>query len=162
MINEFYYKILNLNPFNNDIEKEIKESINQITNSIRKTNHNLERLCKVVSNNLSILLSNKKIDNRIINLKNFGLYEHEVIICRNMVNDQINYYLIDPTFNQFRNYYPYNNLMKINKQIFNNIITEGYTKINNQTFNHYLQAFNYTQKSVDINQFFIEYKNRKK
>ena len=105
-INEFYYKILNIRSNIIDIEEKIQKCIHEVVPIIKKSNENLDRVCKVIANNISISLKENKIDNIIINLKHYGLYEHEFVLSRNLSNNQINYFLIDPSFIQFKNEYP--------------------------------------------------------
>lgn len=81
MINEFYYKILNIRNSSMNISQILQkndEELNKEYSNIEKT-----QMCKVFANNISKILSDNNIDNRILNTKDeFGVYEHEVVLCR--------------------------------------------------------------------------------
>ena len=159
-INEFYYKILNIRSNIIDIEEKIQKCIHEVVPIIKKSNENLDRVCKVIANNISISLKENKIDNIIINLKHYGLYEHEFVLSRNLSNNQINYFLIDPSFIQFKNEYPYLNLKKLNSNLLNNVINKGYSIVDDKVINDYFRSFNYEER-IDLNELFMDIKTKK-
>jgi len=73
MNEEFYYKLLNIGYQNRDINQIILNSINEVVKEIKTTNQNLDRMCKVVANNIGIKLKDNKIDYRIVNLADYNL-----------------------------------------------------------------------------------------
>ncbi len=155
-INTFYYKLLNIREDNSNIDDKITNCINEVIPDIKKTNANLSRVCKVIANNLSVSLHENNIENIIINLSNYGLYEHEFIVCRKIVDNKLNYYLLDPSFIQFKGTYPFLNLEKKDNKLLDNLVNKSYSQISNESFQNYLEAFNYKDKKIDINNLFIE------
>lgn len=162
MNEQFYYKLLNIGKKDQDIEKILLESIKEVIEEIKPTNKELSRVCKVIANNLSLSLKTKKIEHRIINLSNYNLYEHIVIMCRTMTNDKIKYYLIDPSFIQFKGNKFYDTLKERSLTTFNDLLELGYTKIDEETFHKYLQSFGYNGREIELNDIFLELKNKHK
>lgn len=162
MNEQFYYKLLNIGKKDQDIEKILLESIKEVIEEIKPTNKELSRVCKVIANNLSLSLKTKKIEHRIINLSNYNLYEHIVIMCRTMTNDKIKYYLIDPSFIQFKGNEFYDTLKERSLTTFNDLLELGYTKIDEETFHKYLQSFGYNGREIELNDIFLELKNKHK
>lgn len=162
MNEQFYYKLLNIGRKDQDIEKILLESIKEVIEEIKPTNNELSRVCKVIANNLALSLKTKKIEHRIINLSDYNLYEHVVIMCRTMTNDKIKYYLIDPSFIQFKGNKFYNMLKEQSLTTLNNLLELGYTKIDEEIFYKYLQSFGYNGRKIELNNVFLELKNKYK
>ena len=161
MNNEFYYKLLNIGKEDVDIENKLVDIIKGVVHEVRRDNKDLVGLCKVVANNISFELDKNKIDYRVISLIDYNLYDHEFIIARTMRDKKMEYYLIDPTFRQFRGYYPYDNLEKLDKNMLDNILDKGYFKINNNHYNSYFKSFGYDGRELDINSVFLEFRRKK-
>lgn len=164
MKNEFYYKLLNIN--NNNKNKNINlllgEIIKDVVSEVSQDNKNLVGLCRVVATNISCELEKNRIDYRIISLCDYGLYDHEFIIARNMEDNKLSYYLIDPTFIQFKEYYPYKNLDEYDSMLVSNLIKKGYSRIDNKSYNYYFKAFEYQGREIDINDMFLDFKKKRK
>lgn len=162
MNNELYYRLLNIGKEDVNIENKLVEIINDVVKDARKENENLVGLCKVVANNISFELDKNKIDYRVIALIDYSLYDHEFIIARTMKDKKIDYYLIDPTFSQFRGYYPFKNLEKLNEVMLNNLLEKGYFKINNNDYNNYFKSFGYDGIKLDMNSIFLEFRRKRR
>lgn len=161
MDNDFYYKLLNIRQQNLNISKIIEENIQKVVNPIKKTNNDLERLCKVISNNLYIELKDKGLNVQIINLGDFNLYEHIFLLIREIKPDNINYYLVDPTFIQFKDKYPYNNLKDNNSDLLNNLMIKGYKQIDNFELEDFINSFSDSYINIDIDDLYNRvYKNK--
>lgn len=162
MNEEFYYKLLNIANYNNDINQTLLKIIKEVIEEIKPTNQNLERVCKVAANNIHLKLKENRIEHQIINLSDYNLYEHVVIICRTMIDTELKYYLIDPTFIQFKNSNYFKLLKERSLTTFNNLVEQGYSKINEEEFNQYLSSFGYKDKKLEFNEIFLQLKNKPK
>ena len=161
MNNEFYYKLLNIGKEDVDIEDKLVDIIRDVVKDARRGNNDLVGLCKVVATNISFELDKNKIDYRVISLIDYNLYDHEFIIARTMKDKNMEYYLIDPTFSQFRGYYPFKNLEELNKVMLNDFLKKGYFKINNNDYNNYFKSFGYDGRELDIDSVFLEFRRKK-
>lgn len=162
MKNKFYYKLLNIGKNDEDIELEIKSVIDMVIREARIENMKLIGLCRVVATNIAYEFDNRKIDYRIVNLADYNLYDHTMIISRTIVDDELLYYLIDPTFIQFDDYFPYKNLEKLDVSFLRDLIKKGYSKIDNNRYNIYFKSFEYDGKNMNVNDLFLGFKNKKK
>ena len=154
MINDFYYKILNIRD-SVDISEKLKRIIEDFNKKYKDINK--EQMCKFFAGIIREILLENNIDNRIFNTKvEFGTYENEVIFCRGRENKKIKYFLIDYTFSQFlySNYY----VEIINKgnslEFFANLLKNGYVEINNESIVNYLKLFNTSIISFDLDDYF--------
>lgn len=155
MINEFYYKILNLYDSSGDISQRLKKIMEQFDKEY--ANINKQQMCKVFANNISNILSANNIDNRIFNTKNeFGGYEHEFVLCRGFEKNEVKYFLIDYTFVQFFSSHYYTEM--INKiganKMFGNLLKNGYVEITNDGIVKYLKVFNEYISNFDLDGYF--------
>ena len=150
MINEFYYKLLNIRSSTNISQKlkNIMENFNAKYLNIDK-----EQMCKVFSNNISKVL----FDNRILNTKDeFGVYEHEIVLCRGEENQKIKYFLIDCTFSQFFYSKYYVEIIEQigNPELFGILLKNGYVELSNQRIIDYLKIFNNSITRFDLDDYF--------
>ena len=116
------YDLINLN--NIDIEESIKDTIFEVRNILKDLNKN--RTCKVYSSYITDGLRRRHIVNRIVDSKELDcLYSHQfnLVPC-----DGKDYYLIDLTYEQF------------NSEEFPELIQDGYIKVDDNTFNRYLDV----------------------
>ncbi len=101
-LDTFYNKILNIRQIRNREEK-IKEIVLAVKKEISNYTTDYSGLCKLASSNISTLLNDSGIQNKVINTRDlFGndVYEHEFIICY-FYEDGMQYILVDATFSQF-------------------------------------------------------------
>ena len=162
-MDSFYYNLLNIGKKSmseDEYLNKIKEVIDDETKLSKEYNENLDRLCKVISTNINSHLKDLNIDSKIVNTKDlFNIYEHQFIISSYMDNDSnINYYLIDPTYSQFKHkdefdfeaIYPADILNKTEegKLLLNNLLNSGYSKINDNDLKRYIGSIMYEE---DIN-----------
>ena len=92
MKNEFYYKLLNIGKQDDNVESVIKSVIDKVVAEVSFYNKNLVGLCRVVATNIAYELDNNKIDYRIVNLDDYNLYDHVMIVARTFSNDKLNYF----------------------------------------------------------------------
>lgn len=113
--------LLNLNGGN--IEDKVVDSIDEVRDEIGDLTTDLT--CKIYSDYLKRSLTNKHVINRVINTSDLGLsYEH----LFNIVVDGLDtYYLIDLTYEQFKN------------SEFVELLFQGYMKVNDKDLNKYLE-----------------------
>lgn len=151
-MDNFYYDLLNIGK-PKMTEKEyidkIKNVINEETKLSKEYNPNLERLCKVISTNINSHLKELNIDSKIINTTDlYDMYEHQFIISSYKDdNNNLNYYLIDPTYTQFKhknndyhNIYPTDILCSSKEGIVlgTNLTKKGYSKIDDNDLKRYI------------------------
>lgn len=162
MDDKFYYKLLNIGSVDNDIKKVLSDIINDVVKVARKGNKNLEGLCRVVATNISCELDKKRVDYRIVNMYDYDLYDHELIIARAMNGRKLDYYLVDPTFIQFKGFYPFTKLEEMNVYLLSNLVHDGFSKIDNNDYNTYFKSFGYDGRELDMKKIFLESKNKRK
>lgn len=116
------YDLINLN--NIDIEEAIKEIISDVRSELKDLD--TDKTCKIYSSYVTEGLRRKHIVNRIVDSKDLDcLYSHRF----NLVPaDGKEYYLIDLTYEQF------------DSEDFPELIQDGYMKVNDKTFNRYLDV----------------------
>lgn len=162
-MDSFYYNLLNIG------KKSIKEEeylniIKEIVGEVSKSYHNdLDGLCKFISIDISDRLKQKNIDANIINTKDlYDMYEHQFVISSFIDElNNINYYLIDPTYIQFRHkdeydfevLYSADFLEKTDKKLFDDLFKDGYSKINNNDLKCYIGSLMYEEdiNKIDLN-----------
>ena len=156
MLNEFYYKLLNIHNTDNNISYKLKVIMDKFNKSFMYVDK--ERMCKVFSNIISRILSNDNIDNRVLNTKNeFGVYEHEIVLCRGIDENKLKYYLIDYTFSQFLSSSSYyskisNTINKDNK--FEILLKNGYVEITEHFMLNYFKIFGINLDNFDLDDYF--------
>ena len=107
-MDRFYYDLLNIGKKKMDEPKYTKllnRIIDEETNYMRIENPTLDRVCKVVSTNINDRLKELNINSKIINTKElYDMYEHEFILSSFIdLDNNINYFIIDPSYSQFKN-----------------------------------------------------------
>jgi len=164
--NDFYYKILNIGSPNNSKEI-IGEVIDDVYSEYDQKGINSEGMCKVFANIISSKLSDKKVDNRVLNLKDeYDLYEHEVVICRGIDDEKVKYYLIDFTYSQFCGKYPWNEIIKTEtgKNFAYRLVKDRYLEVDDDSIIMYINSFGSDLKSFNLNNYFndLDKKHKKK
>ena len=106
-----------------NVEEEIKKAIEKI--KLEYGNLITEQTCRIYSGLLYEELKSKHVPIRLVSTGELGLkYDHMFLIVN---SSDIMYYLIDLTYEQFKN----NN--------FEDLLKNGYKVINNQEINKYLE-----------------------
>lgn len=162
-LHQLYYKMLNIRQNNDGIPtNDLDHIIMRNKAEIKQNSTSVDGLCKVMSHNISIELRNKNIEHRIINTKDIlGGYEHLFIIAYFGDYEHLKYALIDPTYEQFISKenmvlygsfeeWPANVLEKTErgKELLTNLISKGWTEINNMQLKTYLGSF---MNEIDVN-----------
>lgn len=161
-MNEFYESILNIKKCNRDIViKKINEIIIEELNDVSKYVNNMEGLCKILSNNIKCRLDNENIKNFKVNIKNLGAtIDHEFLILsfKNQEN-KTEYILIDATYCQFKERkekplhfenWPAKKLCESNNEILTNLLKNGFTLIDENSFKNYINSFEIDYNFEDI------------
>ena len=127
-----------------EIEDKIVDSIDDVRVELRDLTTDLT--CKIYSSYMREALGNRHLISRIVNTKELGLpYEH----LFNVVVDGVdNYYLIDLTYKQFNN------------NEFIDLLLQGFMKINDETFNRYLEIVGKDKININIEDIFYNSKKR--
>lgn len=167
-MDRFYYDLLNIGKKKTD-EKEYTNILDKIikeeTDYIKIDNPTLDRVCKIVSTNINDRLKKEKIDSKIINTKNiYDMYEHEFVLSSFIdLDNNITYYLIDPTYSQFMDkgeydfeaIYPPDILKKEEegKNLLNNLLEYGYSKVDDNDIKRYIGSLLYEEdiNKIDVN-----------
>lgn len=142
-----YYKILQ--PSDMEITKKITYVIDKEMRDI----YEREGLCTYVTTNISHELNNKHILNRIVDISDISNSEFShkfVLVFDNVEGD---YYLIDPTYEQFvyRNeelnekldVFPNEELIKTEtgKRLSELLLSDNYSRVNQDLFYEYVHSF---------------------
>ncbi len=138
MMNDLY-DLLNIT---GNKEDKIKESINQARYDLRNIVES--QRCKIYSSYLSDILTKNHVVNKIIKTGDFSEYDHHFVL---VPNDSKTHYLIDLTYSQFNN-----------KEYFEELLTNGYTTVNDAMLMLYLSIV--TGKVVEKNIEEIYFKTR--
>lgn len=130
--------------------KIIKEVIEAEAEIYRDDNPRLDRLCKIISNNINIALTGKHINSKVVNTSElYDMYEHHFVISSYVANDEVKYILIDPTFTQFRHQnndyhyiYPVDMLVETKEgtRLAYNLLKKGYSIINDEDLQRYIAS----------------------
>lgn len=151
-MDKFYYDLLNIG---NQKTKEqyfkiVKDVIEAEAEIYRDDNPRLDRLCKFVSNNIKVSLSDRGVNSKIVNTNElYDMYEHHFVISSYMDDNQVKYILIDPTFTQFRhqnndyhNIYPVDMLCETKEgiKLAYNLLKRGYSPINDDDLKRYIAS----------------------
>ena len=161
---DFYETILNINTWDT---KKVISIINRLIKlemlEVNEYVDSYEGLCKVFANNLYNRLSDMGLNVKKVNLNELykEMREHVFLIMsyRDM-NNNFNYILIDPTYEQFVKkdnaisplYYeawPSEILQNINPNLLKNLLENRYSYIDDKNLQDYLRSF--TNKKVNIN-----------
>lgn len=104
-----------------NVEEEIKYTINDVREKLKDLTK--ERMCAVYSGYLYEEMKKRHLNVRIINTLDLALnFKHYFIL----VNGEGIFYLVDLTYEQFSN------------SNFNNLLIDGYMKLDNNILNEYL------------------------
>lgn len=137
-----YDKMLNIN--NLDIEEEIKTTINDVKNELSELT--TDQTCKIYSSMIYEKLKEKGVLSKLIDTENFGNdFSHMFVIALDN-NDK---YLIDLTYEQFKE-----------KDKLNSLLTDGYIKVDDDTFKDYLEIVLKSKNSFSIDDALYQNKNR--
>lgn len=169
-MDNFYYNLLNIGKkvmTQTEYESIIRKVVEEETKNIKKENEDLSKLCIIISRKIKEHLKRLNISSKVINTKNiYDMYEHEFIISSYQDgNNNIMYYLIDPTYNQFKHKDEYDygfpvlysadflNKTEEGKKLYNNLITLGYSKIDDNDLKRYIGSIMYEDdiNNIDIN-----------
>lgn len=167
-MDRFYYDLLNIGKKKTnvlDYTNLLNRIIEEETSYMKVDNPTLDRVCKVVSTNINDRLKELNIDSKIINTKElYDMYEHQFILSSFIdLDNNINYYLIDPTYSQFKDkgeynfkaIYPTDILSKTEEgtKLLDNLMCLGYSKIEDNDLKRYIGSLMY---ETDINKIDIE------
>jgi len=153
---DFYESILNITKYDKKdalllLEKTIKSEVCEV----RKYVNEMSGLCKVISNNIKIKLNDLNFKVYMVNIKELfpELKEHVFLISSFKDSDSnLNYFLIDTTYGQFCyeenkilldpfKSWPSENLKKSNEKLLNELLSNGYSFIDDNSFKEYLGSF---------------------
>ena len=117
-----------------NVEEEIKKAVSRV--KCEYANLITEQTCKIYSSLLYEELNSNHIPTRIISTGDLGLtYDHMFLLVN---SSDIKYYLIDLTYDQFKN------------NEFNKLIENGYQEISNQDINKYLKIVSRDDNDLDL------------
>lgn len=162
---DFYNKILNIKDEN--IENNIAEKIITELNNIKIINADTEGFCRVVGTNLFDSLKKENINVIKLDLNDLIGVDHLVLLVKYCHNNEDITLLIDPTFSQFvqksdskliklKNW-PGN---KISPTLKEKLLTNGYAKIDNESFNDYINSFLENKENFSLDEIFYLEKSK--
>lgn len=164
-LNMFYNSILNIN--GKDYEDEIKKIVLEEREDLKTRVIQLDGFCKYLANQIEYRIKEELSGIHVykIDLNDFGLVDHTILIAEYMTNNKIKRLLIDPSYVQFikkdgaqlvtLNKWPGDNIDE--KTIFNKI-KYGLVKINHLSFNSYLNSFTDNKVNIDLENYLLESK----
>lgn len=147
-ISEFYNSILNIN--GKDKEEEIKRIVREEKEDLSGRTDELNGFCKYLANQIKCRINEEMsgVHAYQIDLNDFNLVDHTIIIVEYMTNSRMKRLLIDPSFIQFVKK-ENTELVKldkwpsdiIDKNTMINLLKHGVVEVNNLSFNNYLESF---------------------
>lgn len=102
-INNFYYKLLNINQKETNIEPIIARVINFELQTLLSQVKEVDGFCMYLTCNIGETLTKAGVNisyQNISDILNID-YVHHFLIANTIINDEIKYYLIDPSYTQF-------------------------------------------------------------
>lgn len=169
-LNSFYYRLLNISKSNLDIEESLVKVIQKHKQELLNRTEDVSGFCKYLSYNIGDELNSRGINVAYLNINELTdiNYDHYFLVAYNEMNENINYYLIDPTYEQFlkkENHslnpkfkkWPSEILNQSNegKRILKSLISNGYVKITNKDINTYLSSFSSDSISFELDSVMI-------
>lgn len=155
-LNTFYNSILNIN--NKDYEEKIKKIVLEEKRDLIARGLELDGFCKYLANQIECRIKEELSGVHVyrLDLNDFNLVDHTILIVEYMTNKELKRLLIDPSFTQFIKK-DNANLIKLDKWPGNHLDDFtlsslekiGLVEINNISFNNYLNSF--TNESIDFN-----------
>lgn len=160
-MDEFYESLLNIKYYDQEkVLTEIKKIIQEELSDVLEYTHDMEGLCKVLSNNIKCRLDDVNLKNKKINISDFNKPEHEFVLASfKDGRKKINYILIDPTYRQFLekdekllhyNNWPATLLKNSNESLLNDLLNCGCSIINEESFKNYMNSFEIETTLKDI------------
>lgn len=162
-LQKFYQSILNIR------QKDVYDIIKTITLEESKIIHqqtkDLTGYCKYIAFQIESRLKKENINTYWIELNDIVNVDHVVLIAEYMLNNKLKRILIDPTFSQFTKDDKHQLVRlkewpseKIDKNLLNNLLTDGITEINNNTFNNYLNSFGSINYEICLDNYLLKQK----
>ena len=173
---DFYETILNLEKWDTTKVISILDRLIKLEMlEIDEYTDNYEGLCKVFANNLYIKLKEIGLNVKKVNICELykEMRQHEfLIVSYQDLNNNFNYILIDPTYEQFVKkedtisplYYeawPSEILQNINPNLLKNLLENRYSYIDDKNLQDYLRSFTNKKVNIDLETIILDkYKDR--
>lgn len=152
-------KLLNIKSI--DHRQSIYNIVSEEKNSLLERVDDLSGFCKYIANQIEIRLKEIGVRTYLIDLYDIDI-DHVFLICEYRYQDNMERYLIDPTYIQFTKdigkklvtleQWPSE---KIDKNILKELLSNGLVKLDNQVFNSYLNSFNYPEKNIELEDYLL-------
>lgn len=157
-LDSFYYNLLHLKNDKNGVQTIISE-VNRACDYM-KNNHIIEEgMCKVFSNLIYNNLKDVGISCTLLNTYDlFECYEHEFVLADVMVEDSIQYVLIDMTYEQFlpkenahlsKSFKVYPAEILKENHMLKELLEQGYSIINEEDFSLYLYSIHQDKEKLN-------------
>lgn len=159
----FYQSILNIrkqDQFNTikNIVLEERQKLNNITNDV-------SGFCKIIASQIEEKLKNANITTYWLDLNNIISIDHVILIAEYMTDTGIKRILIDPTYQQFTKMDNHKLIKlqewpstRLDKNILNDLLTDGITEINEARFQNYLNSFGEYNLDISLDNYLLEQK----
>lgn len=168
-LKDFYNSILHIN--RKDFENEIKKIVKEETEDLISKSNELDGFCRYLANQIECRINEEigGVDIHTIDLKDFGLVDHTILIIEYMTNSKMKRLLVDPSFTQFVKK-DNSQLLKleswpsviIDKNILSNLLKYGVVEIDNALFNNYLNSFGGKITNFSLDDYLLESRIGKK
>lgn len=164
-IYDFYDRLLSIKE--EDLEPVIIKIINEEVTKIKESSTNLDGLCRVIGINIYENMKRKNINAVCLDLKELINIDHLILLVKYHFQGENITILVDPTFSQF---VKKDNLElikytswpseRILPQIKDGLLTKGCIKINNETFNNYVNSFLENKLDINLDEVFYDEKRK--
>lgn len=162
-LEKFYQSILNIG--NKDHMTEIKRIVIEERALLNDKGLELDGLCKYIANQIECRIKEEIPGVHInkIDLRDFNLVDHTILIVEYKKDSEMCRLLVDPTFTQFvrkentelikLDSWPGD---KINKSTLSSLVSDGLVEVDNATFQNYLDSFSEVSVSVDLDEYLLK------
>lgn len=162
-LHSFYQSILNLRQ--NDAFEPIKNIVSNEQTKLSNYTDDVTGYCKYIASQIETSLNKVNIYTYWIDLNDLASIDHVILIAEYMTNNKVKRILIDPTYKQFTKS-ANTKLIKLkewpserlDKDILNDLLTDGITKIDDNNFKNYLNSFGTTNFDVSLDDYLLEQK----
>lgn len=162
-LSDFYNSILNIN--GKDKEDEIRRVVLEEKEDLSRRTDELDGFCKYLANQIECRINEEisGVHTYNINLNDFDLVDHTILIIEYMTNSRMKRLLIDPSFIQFvkkenaelvrLNHWPSD---FIDKNTLTSLIEYGVVEIDNSSFKNYLHSFSGGVSDFNLDDYLLE------
>ena len=160
-LNSFYNSILNLRQI--DVFDTIKNIVLEEKTKLSNYTNDLTGFCKYIASQIEDRLIKENIRTYWIDLNDITDIDHVVLITEYMWQSKITRVLIDPSYSQFTKDDKHQLVglkewpsERLDKNILNDLLTTGVTKLDDNKFQNYLNSFGENNLNISLDDYLLK------